>query len=567
MRGYERSRRLRRGVAALAAVSLVLVACGGSDDDDASGAAPTPDATAGAAATGTADPADEGGTGGTLEIAMSAGNIPFTGTAPNEGYEGYRFVGNNLYDGLTRLNLEQAETLPTPQPALAESWDVSADQLTWTFHLRQGITFHDGTPFNADAVIFNFDRSSKPESQYYSAADAASMALYFLHIKEYAKVDDSTITITTDQPYAFLLYDLLTIFFASPAAVQQYGNEGYNQHATGTGPFKVVKYVDGEVLEMERNPDYWRGAAKLDRIILHPQSEPAARLASLQSGDVNWAEVPSPDALEQLEAEGYVVSMVDNHPGAIMPMMNMFRPPLTDLKVRQALNYAIDREGTNALINFTGNPASQYVYEGHPHFDPNYTGASYDPEKAKQLLAEAGYGPGGKQLSLKFAYTTGGSGNMFPPTMMEKIQADFAAVGVQTELIPMEWNSLITVIFEGLENPKNADIDILWSSPAAGMLPTGYSFSHLCTFAGGLPNPAGYCNPEVDELYNQAAASFDQEAQDALLRKMQTTALDDAPFLVWMQDRNLRVLDPSVKGFIQPQSWWIDFTTIWVDEG
>jgi peptide/nickel transport system substrate-binding protein len=98
------------------------------------------------------------------------------------------------------------------------------------------------------------------------------------------------------------------------------------------------------------------------------------------------------------------------------------------------------------------------------------------------------------------------------------------------------------------------------------MIPTNYSFSHLCSFAGGLPNPAGYCNEEVDALYNQAAASFDQAEQDALLLKMQTTALDDAPFLVWMQDRNLRVLDPSVKGFIQPQSWWLDFTTIWVED-
>ncbi len=318
---------------------------------------------------------------------------------------------------------------------------------------------------------------------------------------------------------------------------------------------------------MERNPDYWRGAAKLDQIILHPQAEPAARLASLQSGEVNWAEVPSPDALDQLKAEGYVVSMVDNHPGAIMPEMNQFRPPLNDLKVRQALNYAIDREGTQRAHQLHRQPGEPVRVRGPPALRSELQGLHVRPGEGEATARRGGLRPGGKKLSLKFAYTTGGSGNMFPPTMMEKIQADFAAVGVQTELIPMEWNSLITVIFEGLQNPKNADIDILWSSPAAGMLPTGYSFSHLCTFAGGLPNPAGYCNPEVDKLYNQAAASFDQKEQDTLLRTMLTKAEDDAPFLFWMQDRNLRVLDPSVKGFIQPQSWWLDFTTIWVDKG
>src|SRR6202011_570926 len=177
--------------------------------------------------------------------------------------------------------------------------------------------------------------------------------------------------------------------------------------------------------------------------------------------------------------------------------MNQFRAPLTDIRLRQALNYAIDRKGTVALINGTGLAANQYVYPSHPNYVVGDPGFAYDPAKAKALLAQAGYGPGGKVLKLTFAYPTGGSGNMFPGPMMEKIQADFKAVGVDVNLMPMEWDSLISIFFDGLKNTKWSISDVLWSSPAAGMLPTGYEFSHLCTFAGGLPNPTGYCDQKA----------------------------------------------------------------------
>ena len=539
--------RRRYVVALLAALALVLSACGGGSDQG------TP-----------AGAADDGGdgSGGVLRIAMSAGNVPFPATSPNEGYEGFRFVGNNIYDGLTRLNLHQSDELPTPQPSLAESWEVSDDLTTWTFKLREDVTFHDGTPFNADAVVFQWDRVSKQDSEFYSVADSAFSGLWFRYVASYQKIDDFTVEVTTTQPYAWLDYDMLHVYYPSPEIVRTIGNEDYNQHATGTGPFTMTKYIDGEVMELTANEDYWGGRPKLDQIVLYPQPEPASRLAALQASEVNWSEVPSPDAIDQLEAEGYQVFMGE-HPGAIMPMLNQFRPPLDDVKVRQALNYAIDREGTVALINDTGAPANQYVYPGHPHYVEDHEGYGYDPEKAEQLLAEAGYEPG--DLKLKFAYTTGGSGNMYPGTMMEKIQGDFRAIGVDVELVPMEWNSLITIIIEGLAKPEHADIDILWSSPAAGMVPTGYAFSHLCEFAAGAPNATGYCNPAADEAYETAAKSATVEDQNHYLQEMNRVTLDDAAFLFWVYDRNLRVLSPDVHGYVHPQSWWVDFTTIWVE--
>ncbi|MFC7619130.1 ABC transporter substrate-binding protein [Microlunatus sp. GCM10028923] len=533
-------RELLAASAALAPVGLVAAGCAGSAEG-----AP--------------------GSGQVLRIAMSAGNIPFPSTPPNEGYEGYRFVGNNLYDALTRLDLDQNETLPSPKPSLGTSWTVSKDLRTWTFKLRKGVRFHDGTAFDADAVIFQLDRLANQKSEFFYQTSAAGQAAQLRYIKSYAKVDDHTVRFVTTQPYAWLHWDLLHIKFPSPAVIREYGNENYNAHAVGTGPFLMTRYVDGEVMELSRNPDYWDGPAKLDQIVLYPQPEAASRLSMLMSGEVDWAEVPSPDALDQLESDGYVIHL-GKYPHGIMPRFNVFRPPFAgNLKLRQALNYALDREGTAALINNVGYPASQYVYEGHPAYAKDNPGYHYDVDRAKQLLAEAGYQPG--ELTITFGYTTGGSGNMYPDVMVQKLQADFAAIGVGVNLQPMEWNTLISVGLDGLNSETWNDIDLLWASPAAGMTPTGYNASFFCERPGGKPNAAGTCDPGIDQALTLAPQQATPAAQDAYLQQMMDVAVDQAYFLFWMHDLNLRVMSPRVQGYVQAQSWWVDFTTISIGTG
>jgi peptide/nickel transport system substrate-binding protein len=493
---------------------------------------------------------------------MSAGNIPIPNTPPNEGYEGRRFVGNQIYDALFGFDLDQGDTAPVPQPALAESYELSDDQLTWTFALREGVTFHDGTPFDADSVIFNFDRVRRSDFELYDAALAGTIASSFAEIASYAKTGDMEVSITTRTPFAWLPYDLALIYFASPEAVRTHGNQAYVEHATGTGPFRMTRYVDGEMMELTASEAYWGGRPALDTIELYPMAEPASRLAALQSGDVDWAEVPPPDAVAQLEAEGFQV-LLKEYPHIITYQLDTQNGPTADVRVRRALNYAVDREGMAALVNDVGYPATQYAYEGHKWYDPDWEGYEHDPDRARQLLAEAGYADG---LKLQVAYPTGGSGNMFPGPMNEKLQADLREVGVDVELSPMEWNTVLTAFRQGIQTGQYAEFDALYFSHAP-MFPTGFR-SYVSDYVppDGCCNTSAYSNPAADALFDQAASTFDEAEQDRLLREFQSTMMRDAPVLVTLHDLNLRVLAPEVQGFVQPQSWFADLTTVWVDE-
>src|SRR5205814_2243041 len=157
----------------------------------------------------------------------------------------------------------------------------------WTLTLRQNVKFTDGTPFNADAVVFAFDRILNKTAPFYSADQAGSGGSTFAQVKSYRKVDDYTFEIVTKKTWSYLIYDMTSINIPSPAAIKQWGNKDYPQHAIGTGPFKIDKYVDGQVMEMVANKDYWGHKAKLDRLIVYPMPEPAARLAALQSHQVD----------------------------------------------------------------------------------------------------------------------------------------------------------------------------------------------------------------------------------------------------------------------------------------
>ena len=312
-------------------------------------------------------------------------------------------------------------------PGLATSWEQNPENpKRWTFHLREGVKFHDGTDFNADCVIFALDRVMNPDFEYYSTTCAASVGSFLANIESYAKVDDYTITIDTVQDNnAYLIYDLPYIMIPSMEAVKEKG-DGFADAPVGSGPFRLVSKIAGQELVMERNENYWGNVPQIKTLILKPISDASARLAALQSGEVDWAEVVPVESLESLKSQGYQVKLND-YPHAWLYIMNTESGPFADARVRQAFSMSIDREGLcNDILQGVGTPLAQLMYPGSPWYAEGVEEYTYNPERAKELLAEAGYPDG---FTTTFVCPTSGSGNMFPQIMNEYIQKCAEEVG------------------------------------------------------------------------------------------------------------------------------------------
>ncbi|WP_181410699.1 ABC transporter substrate-binding protein [Nocardioides humi] len=484
---------------------------------------------------------------------MTAADVPSPDTilAGGQGYEGYRFMGNSLYDSLTKWDLQQGDETPGIIPGLAESWDIDETRTKWTFHLREGVTFHDGTPFDADAVVYNFDRYMNPEAPQYDQTVSGRAGLTAAGVKSYRKVDDSTFEITTNGVWSHLLEDIVFLYIASPTAIQTYGKD-YADHPAGTGPFAFESLTRGQQAVLVANEDYWGGAPKVDKLVLKAMPDVSARLAALRAGEVNWVEAPNPDDIAGLESDGYQV--LTNSYDHIWPwILNVRTGPLSDAKVRRALNLAIDRESmATDLLKDTADPALQVAPKASAAYREDNDTFSYDPAEAKRLLAEAGYPDG---FSMSVSYPTSGSGNMQPGPMNQLLQSDLAKVGVKVELKPIEWAAMLTE-FETGKIPDDADaVNISLTFIQEAFWGMGFA-------TGGYTNVGGYSNPEVDKLLGEAQVELDHDKRYDIYAQIAAVVDQDAPWLDVVNDRNPRALSPDVKGFIQPKSWFVDLTTV-----
>ncbi|MFN0030100.1 MAG: ABC transporter substrate-binding protein [Acidimicrobiales bacterium] len=536
-----RSRRRSFTLAVTLAASLLASAC-------SSGGGGT---TATQTGTGAAD--------GTLVIGMTATNIPLLDTtlSQNEGYEGIRFVGNQLYDGLSRFDLSTGDKIPPVVPALAESWTPNADLSVWTFKLRPNVTFHDGEPWNADAAMFTLDRILNESSPQYYPELNAQAGLAIGGVESARKVDDMTVEIATKGPWSHLPADLTTIFFGSPKAIKELGNEGFGKNPVGTGPFKFKEFVQGQRLVMERNADYWRGAPKLQTVILRPIPDPTARVAALRGGEVNWIEVPLPDDVASLESEGFTVHL-NSYDHEWPWVLDTSKPPFDDKRVRQALNYAIDRDGlAESILQGTAAPLPQAAAEANFAFRKENDFYTYDPDKAKKLLADAGYPDG---FTFRLSFPTSGSGNMVPIPMNEALQSDLAKIGVKVELEPIEWAAMLQDYFVG-KIPGGAEaINISLSYQQEGFWNSWYG-------TGSATNAGKYSNAEVDALFKKAKTIEDADARSEVYADAAKVLTEDAPWLFIVSDLNPRATAPSVKDFTMPKSWFVDLTGVSVTSG
>ena len=293
---------------------------------------------------------------GTLRIGMTASDIPLTTGQADNGGEGMRFTGYTVYDALINWDLSSATKPSELVPGLASSWAVDAtDKTKWIFTLRPGVTFHDGSPFTAESVVWNLDKLLKNDAPQFDPRQSAQGRSRIPGVASYRVVDPMTVEITTKAPDATLPYQIAWIMMSSPAQWEKLGKswDAFAKTPSGTGPWKLTLFAPRERAEMAPNAEYWDKARvpKLDKLVLVPLPEANARVAALRSGQVDWIEAPPPDAVASLKGAGFSIVTNAYPHNWTWHLSRAEGSPWNDIRVRKAANLAVDREGMKELLN------------------------------------------------------------------------------------------------------------------------------------------------------------------------------------------------------------------------
>lgn len=451
----------------------------------------------------------------------------------------------NLYDGLVRFKDGALEV----EPALATSWAISDDGRVYTFELRQGVRFHDGTPFDAQAVKFNFDRLLDEDHPQHDTGPFP-LAFFFQSIVETRVIDDHTVQFILDTPYAPLLSNLAypTGLIVSPTAVRKHQTD-YGRHPVGTGPFVFARWESNRLVALEANADYWDGVPPLDTVVFRPITDANTRVTEMLAGGIDlMVEVP-PDNLAMFRKDENYRVHEQAGPHLWYVILNMKDAPFNDRRVRQAVNYAIDKqalvanvlEGTAQVATGPVPAAFGWAYndalEPYPH----------DPDKAVQLLQDAGVA--GAELT--FYVTEGGSGMLEPVAMATAIQADLAEVGLKTTIETYEWNTYLGKVNAGLAGKAHM-AQMAWMTNDPDTLP------FLALRTGAWPDQGGfnsgyYSNETVDDLLEQARTTTEAAERARLYKEMQAIVHDDAPWAFIASWKQNAVTTRQVEGFnLQP---------------
>ncbi|WP_371423349.1 ABC transporter substrate-binding protein [Tardiphaga sp.] len=516
-----------------------------------------------------------------LRIGMTAADIPRTLGQPDQGFEGNRFTGNTMYDGLTGWDLSSSTKASVVIPALATEWKVDdADKKKWTFKLRPGVVFHDGSAFNADAVVWNVDKVLKQDAVQFDASQVGVTASRMPTLLSAKKIDDMTVELTTKEPDSFLPINLTNLYMASPTkwqalfdkaegadakAKSQAAWAAFAREASGTGPWKMSKFTPRERLELVKNDAYWNKdrVPKTDKMVLLPMPEANARTAALLSGQVDWIEAPAPDAVKEITARGFKIEK--NEQPHVWPWQfsRVEGSPWNDIRVRKAANLCIDREGLkDGLLAGLMVPATGTFEPGHPWRGKPTFEIKYDLKAAQALMKEAGFGPS-KKLEVKTQTSASGSGQMLPLPMNEYLQQALAECYFDVKLDVIEWNTLFTNWRRGAKDPS-ANGSNATNVTYAAMDPFFALVRFLqSSMAPPVSNNWGFINnPKFDELVTKARTTFDPAARDEALAELNAASIDDAAFLYVAHDVGPRALSPKIKGFVQPKSWFVDFSPV-----
>jgi peptide/nickel transport system substrate-binding protein len=476
----------------------------------------------------TAVPAPEGPTG-TLVRALST--FPNSIDVPQAAERQASTTAWQMYDSLVWMNADNEV-----EPALAESWEISEDGTEYTFYLREGVTFHNGEPFNADAVVFSWERAKDAGFEYsdqWQEADSVE------------KIDDYTVKITTPEPNALfmsILHDAWAM--VPPGYFEEVGQEGFDEHPIGTGPFKLVEWVKGDHITMEANEDYWRGAPKIKTLSFRPIPESATRVAAIQTGEVDI--VTRLTSEEAQSIMGATDVKIISYPQtriwyvAFNNLTTGVGQPTEDALVRQAMNYAVDVDAIiGALFDGFAKPATGYVATGELGYGA-VEAFGYDPDKAKELLAEAGYPDG---FSMDMACPAGAYTHF--EEVCEAIVGYLGDVGIDVNLDIMESGQ-----YWDLE--ANKELPPLFGDSWSAL--GGEAFRRLTgALMGWDAAYSSWEDEKIIDMLNQIKATVDREERKALYEELQVYMQENPPFVYLYEPIAFEAINTRVQDY-KPRS-------------
>lgn len=454
--------------------------------------------------------------GGTLVLGLRSELINVDGTKN----------GHSLLNGLLHHIVEPLVTKDLEgniQPKLATDWEVSEDGRVWTFSLREDVTFHDGTPFNAEAVKKSFERLLNEEFN-------LDRRRFYTGITEIEVVDEHTVRFTTEEPWGPLLsfFTYIATAIVSPdLAVQKDFT-----HLVGTGPFKLESWTPGDETILVRNDDYWGEKPPLERVIFREVPEDSTRIAMLQTGEIDVDIEAAPQLLGQFENDdAFVVVSVPSERGLSLDF-NVGREPFDDVRVRQAVLHAINVDDIISGVMFgQASPLSAF-----PGCTPQVTGCyeitdyhDYDPDRARELLAEAGY-PDGFEATLVY----GSPRYPLHPQILTAIQAQLQEVGIELELVALEWGAYIEELGKPVDETSVDVTSWAWSS-VIGDAALGLARLNSANVPPACCDVMFYVNNRVDELLQAADQATAPDERFEILKEIQEIAAEEMPILYLLQ--------------------------------
>lgn len=417
------------------------------------------------------------------------------------------------------------------EPGLAESWTVENDT-TYSFQLREGLTFHDGTTLDAEAVKANFDRMLDPDTGSPRASELGP-------VTSVEATGSLSFTITLSEPYAPFLSVLTNRagMMVSPTALEELGEDFGNQ-AVGAGPFRVVNWVKNSELELAAFDNYWReGQPYLDSVVLQPLPDETVRLTNLRSGSLQVVNDIPPQNAQSLRDDGSVQVFEQAGLGYNDIALNTTAAPFDDVLIRQALWYSIDPNVIQQVVYFgTGTISYGPIPPAIPWaYDADFVPYQRDVERAQELLTEAGFADG-------VAFTITVTNSPIQVRIAEIVQAQASEAGFDVDIRQVDATSLITVL-------RSRDFDASWAPWSGRPDPDGNMYNYFTI--DGTNNFAGWNSEEVDQLLNEARVTLDQEQRAELYQQAQAIIAEEAPLIFFHHDAILQALSSNVEGYRQ----------------